>query len=305
VEGRPIQIVGTYFSKDLRNGTESFTTGVRVTNPWWNVQGRWPADNSKEVLAGERLAAELNIHPGDTIRASDQPLLVTGIVTTGAAEDDEIVAPLEVAQTLLGRPGAVQRVYVSAVTKPEDTLATRDPRGMDSATYDRWYCSPYATSIAYQLQQAIPRSRSEQIRQIAQNEGVVLSRIQGLMLLITLASLAAAALAVSAAMANSIFERRSEVGLMKALGARSGLVATLFFSEAALLALIAGSVGYGLGSLLARQVGVWIFNSAVPVQPVLLPIVLFLAALVTFAGSASAIRKAMRFDPVLALRGDA
>ncbi len=87
--------------------------------------------------------------------------------------------------------------------------------------FDRWYCSPYVQSIAYQLQEVIPHSHAEQIRQVAQNEGTVLSRIKGLMLLITLAALMAAALAVSAAMATAIFERRGEVGLMKALGASS------------------------------------------------------------------------------------
>ena len=109
--------------------------------------------------------------------------------------------------------------------------------------YDRWYCSPYAQSIAFQLQEAIPHSHAEQIRQVAQNEGTVLTRIQGLMLLITLAALLASALAVSASMATAVFERRGEVGLMKALGAGNLTVAVLFFAEAALLALIGGVAG--------------------------------------------------------------
>ena len=48
---------------------------------------------------------------------------VSGILSSGGAEDDEIVAPLRLAQDLLGRPGAVRRVYVSALTKPEDAFA--------------------------------------------------------------------------------------------------------------------------------------------------------------------------------------
>jgi len=131
----------------------------------------------------------------------------------------------------------VRRIYVSALTKPEDAFARRDPKTMNAAMYDRWYCSPYAQSIAYQLQEAIPNSHAEQIRQVAQNEGVVLSSVKGLMLLITLAALFASALAVSAAMATAMFERRSEVGLMKALGAGKISVAGLFFTEALLLGL--------------------------------------------------------------------
>ena len=305
VEGRSLPVLGTYFSKPILYGKETFTTGVRKTDPWWQVEGQWPADDSRDVLLGKRLAAELKRGVGDTVSIQGQPYRVSGILTTGGAEENEVVTPLAVAQTLMNRPGAVRRVYVSAVTKPEDALAGRDPSQMDPETYDRWFCSPYANSIAFQLSQAIPHSRAEQIRQVAQNEGTVLSRIQGLMLLLTLAALFASALAVSAAMATAIFERRTEVGLMKALGASNTLVASFFFAEAALLAMLGGLVGYAAGQILARQIGHWIFNATIPVQPVLLPLVLGLAVIVTFAGSAGAIRKAMRFDPVFALRGDA
>ena len=171
--------------------------------------------------------------------------------------------------------------------------------------YDRWYCSPYAQSIAYQLQEAIPFSRAQQIRQVEQTEGAVLSRIKGLMLLITLAALVASALAVSAAMAAAIFERRHEVGLMKALGAGKAVVAAIFLGEAALLALIGGSLGFAGGSLLAHQIGSSIFDSQITIQPVLFPVILAIAILVTFAGSAVAIRRAVLFDPVFALRGEA
>jgi putative ABC transport system permease protein len=191
------------------------------------------------------------------------------------------------------------------MTKPEDALARRDPKTMTPEMYDRWYCSPYVQSIAFQLQEAIPHSHAEQIRQVAQNEGTVLSRIQGLMLLVTLAALLAAALAVSAAMATAIFERRGEVGLMKALGAGNAPVAALFFAEAAMLAMSGGIAGFAGGALLARQIGRSIFDSQISIQPVLFPVILAIAVIVTFAGSAAAIRRAVKFDPVYALRGDA
>jgi putative ABC transport system permease protein len=303
----PVQVLGTYFSKQLKYGDESFTTGVRITHPWWKVSGAWPGDESSDVLLGERLAQQLGRKAGDQLEVSGRKLHVVGILSTDGAEDNQIVAPLAVAQQFLGKPGAVRRLLVSAMTKPEDALSRRDPESLKSnpELWDRWYCSPYVNSIAYQLQEAIPHSKAEQIRQVAQNEGTVLERIKGLMLLVTLAALLASALAVSAAMATAIFERRSEVGLMKALGAGNAAVATLFFAEAALLALLGGAAGYGFGNLMAQQIGQWVFNSRIAVQPVLFPVVIALAVIVTFAGSAASIRKAMKFDPVLVLRGDA
>jgi len=299
-----ITLLGTYFAKRVAFGKEEFTTGVRTTHPWWKVSGAWPDDSSRDVLLGERLAARLSAKAGDEIAVSGRELRVSGILATGGSEDDQIVAPLSLAQEILGKPGAVRRVYVSALTKPEDALARRDPKSMSGPIYDRWYCSPYPQSIAFQLQEAIPHSHAEQIRQVAQNEGAVLTRIEGLIFLVTLAALLASALAVSAAMATAIFERGAEVGLMKALGAGRLAVASVFFAEATLLALIGGSVGFLAGGLLAHQIGRSIFNSQITIPPVLLPVILAVAMMVTFAGSAAAIRKAVGLDPVFALRGE-
>jgi putative ABC transport system permease protein len=299
-----VTLLGTYFARQIPFGKESFITGVRTTHPWWKVSGAWPGDNSRDVLLGQRLATQLGDKPGDEIAISGRQVRVSGILSTSGSEDEQIVAPLALAQEILGRPGAVRRVYVSALTKPEDAFARRDPKSMSGKVYDRWYCSPYPQSIAYQLQEAIPHSHAEQIRQVAQNEGAVLTRIEGLIFLITLAALLASALAVSAAMATAIFERRAEVGLMKALGAGKLAVAAVFFAEAALLALLGGLVGFVAGGLLAHQIGQTIFNSKVAIQPVLLPVILAIAVLVTFSGSALAIRRAVGLDPVFALRGE-
>lgn len=299
-----VTLLGTYFAKQLAFGTEQFTTGVRSTHPWWRVSGAWPGDSSSNILLGERLANRIGSKAGDEIEVGGQKLRVSGILSTGGTEDDEIVAPLGLTQQILGRPGAVRRVYVSALTKPEDAFARRDPKSLSGAIYDRWYCTPYPQAIAFQLAEAIPHSHAEQIRQVSQNEGAVLTRIEGLIFLITLAALLASALAVSAAMATTIFERRAEVGLMKALGAGKLAVASIFFAEATLLALIGGLAGFAIGTVLAHQIGHSIFNSQISIPPVLLPVILAIAVMVTFAGSAAAIRRAVGLDPVFALRGE-
>ena len=303
-KAKDVTLTGTYFAKKISYGNEEFVTGVTSLYPWWRVSGRWPADGSQDVLIGQRLAEKLSEKSGDIITLSGRQFHVSGILSTGSAEDDEVVAPLSVAQQLLGKSDAVRRVYVSALTKPEDAFARRDPKSLSGAIYDRWYCTPYPQAIALQLTEAMSHSHAEQIRQVAQNEGAVLTRIEGLIFLITIAALFASGLAVSAAMATAIFERRAEVGLMKALGAGKIAVASVFFAEAALMALIGGAIGFGAGSALAHQIGHSIFNSQISISPVLLPVILAIAVIVTFAGSAMAIRRAVSLDPVFALRGE-
>src|SRR5215467_11545804 len=304
-------LVGTYFAQPLKYGKEEFITGVRNVNPWWTVEGAWPQDYADwptgpaDVLAGGKLAQKSGLAVGDRIEIGSRSLRVSGILNSGGDEDEAIVAPLHIVQEIVGHANAVQRVTVSALTKPEDAFARKDPDKMSPAMRDRWYCSPYANSIALQIREVLPDVRVEQVRQVEQNQGRVLSRVSGLMLLLTLAALLEAALAVSAAMAATILERRQEVGLMKSLGAGNLAVAALFLTEAGFLALAGGLAGFVAGAFLAHRIGHSIFGSAIVVHPVILAIVIFAALLVTFLGSAGAVRKAMKFDPAVVLRGDA
>jgi putative ABC transport system permease protein len=91
---------------------------------------------------------------------------------------------------------------------------------------------------------------------------------------------------------------------MKALGAGYFSLSMIYITEAVLLAIGGGIVGFFCGTLLARELGRAIFGSQITVAPVLLPVVLGIAVAVTFAGSAVAIRRAVKYDPVLALRGE-
>src|SRR5437773_11523160 len=110
--------------------------------------------------------------------------------------------------------------------------------------------------------------------------------------LVTYASLLAVAHAVGASSADSVIERRMEIGLMKALGAGSGTVGWLLAAEQLLLALVGGCIGYGLGLLLAYFLGTKIFGVPPAPSVLVLGIILGLAAAVTLLGSALPLRRA-------------
>ena len=309
-------MIGTWYAHVLPvpDGT-TFVTGVAVTHPWWRVEGRWFADGAAECVVGTQLARLAGIKVGDTVTAragSDSSgagersaqLEVTGIVSTGGPEEEAILAPLEVAQKLANRPGRFRRLLVSVLTKPEDEFARRDPATMTPIEYDRWFCTPYISSIAHQIQQVLPGVEARAIRRVAESEGRILTRVSGLMWLVTLAALATAALAVGATSATTVLERRAEVGLMKALGAGNWLVGAFFLSEQVLLALVGGGIGYALGLGLARLLGESVFGVPPTQRLILLPVILALAAVVALAGSLLPLRRVARLDPAAVLRGE-
>lgn len=310
-------LIGTWYEHEVQvpDGT-AFKTGVRSTHPWWKIQGRWFDDDAKECVIGSTLAANYpgGITPGQTIAISSradatsaaQPisLTVTGIVSTGGAEDDAVLAPLSIAQQFSGHPGQFRELFVSALTKPADVFAERDPSTLTPAEYDRWYCSPYVSSIGFQIEHALPGTDVRAIRRVADTEGRVLSRISGLLWIVTLAALAAAILAVAATSAATVLERRLEIGIMKAIGASNSLVSGIFLAEQLMLAVIGGAIGYVCGATLARVLGASVFGSPAPVNPVLLPIVLGIAAVVAIVGSLIPLRRAAHLDPAPILKGE-
>lgn len=307
-----VPVVGTWaeHAVPLPDGVE-FRTGVAKTNPWWQIDGRWFSEASNECVVGVAFAKENHINISDSLSLAigdvtviPTPLTVTGILTSGGPEDASIVVPLSYAQSLARKPGKYRKLYVSALTKPEDAFARKDRRTMTSVELDRWYCTPYISAIALQIQEELPGTDVRVIRRVAEGEGQILTHVEILLWLVTLAAMLAAALAVGASSAASVIERQGEIGLMKALGAGSGTVGFLLAAEQLLLAFVGGGIGYALGIVLARLLGERIFGAAPEPTLLVFLVVIGLAAIVTILGSAIPLRRASRIEPAPILRGE-
>ena len=327
--GPAYTVIGTWVKHEVKipDGT-TYVTGIEKTNPWWQLkEGRWFAEGKNECVIGKNLAAAMGTRLGELpgsggVVAKDKlkpgstlftytlnghlgpKLHVVGILDTGGPEDNSIVVPLDIAQSLADKPGQYRRLYVSALTKPEDAFGRKDPKTMTPAEFDRWYCSPYISAIALQINQGLKGTDVRVIRRVAEGEGTILTRVRTLLWLVTFAALLAAALAVGASAAASVIERRTEIGLMKALGAGSGLVGVLLAAEQLLVAFVGGGIGYAVGILLARLLGQKLFGFTPEPKLFLLFIVLVLASLITLLGSAYPLRRASQYDPAPILRGE-
>ncbi len=318
VKGQPVVVMGSWFEKPMPvDKSDVFVTGLEKLHPAWKVTGQWPADDDpKGVLVGRRLAERLNLRPGQAltlaldVKGNAQPsgpssveFIISGILETGGPEDGQVLAPLVSVQHWAGLEGKVRRIEISALTKPEDAFAHSDVSRLSGADFDRWYCTPYVSSIAYQIQQAIPEAQAKPVYHVAETEGRIVNRVGVLMALLVVAALVAAALAVASLMLATVLERRAEIGLFKALGATDSRVAAVFLLEACAIGVLGGAAGYLIGSLLAWRLGLAIFGSAVSVHWAILPLCLAVALVVTLAGSAVPLGRALKISPSLALRG--
>jgi putative ABC transport system permease protein len=141
-EGDPskgVQLIGTWSNHTvpIPDG-QIYNTGIEQTSPWWKVQGRWFLEGKRECVVGGALANRLGLKIGDRVLLNvDDPqtkvqrydrFTVTGIVSTGDSEDQAIVMSLGELQQMARLPEVYRRLYVSALTKPEDAFARRDPK---------------------------------------------------------------------------------------------------------------------------------------------------------------------------------
>ena len=310
LDGRNVPVEGVWFRRRFRGADGSLLeAGLRTVNGEWKVDGRWIDDRDRndtapfEAMLGGAVARRIGAKPGDTLQLFGQPFTVAGIVSTGGEEEDRIFMRLEVLQRLVNRPGQVDAVQVGALTKPEDEFARKDPTKMTPKEYDRWYCTPYISSIAHQIEEVLPMAVARPIWRVADNEGKVLGKIRGLMLLITLAALASAGLTVWSVMATTVLERRGEIAIMQATGAGNGLVAALFSTEVALEGAAGGLIGSWVGLLMAGWVGRAVFQTSLETPAMLGPVVVGAAVLASIAGAAQPLRRALMLEPAVTLRG--
>jgi putative ABC transport system permease protein len=313
VHGKRFVLIGTWFSKNLRiSATEGFTTGMQSLHPGWKVDGHWPAAGDHfACLVGQQLARALKIPAGANIlvtvavnsaRSDSVQFHISGILETGGEEDQSMFAPLATVQKLAGLEGEVRRVEVAAITKPVDALEETPVSRMTPKEFERWSCSNYPSTVAYQIQQVIPGSSAKPVYQITDSEGKFLNRVGLLMALLAAAALITAGLAISSMMLANVIERQAEIGLFKALGATEARVAAIFLAESSLVGLTGGVAGYILGSWLAEGLGRAVFGTPVGIHWVILPCALALALVVTLAGSAAPLGHSLKMSPATALR---
>ena len=314
--GDDLEVVGSWFNHHIELPTgEQLDAGVVSMRNWWEIEsGEWLDEQGdfeeNSAMIGTALAEKLGVSSGDTIHIkgtkSDVTLKIAGVYDAGGDEDDEIYVQLATAQKLDGLENCIDSIEVSALTTPDNELAERaakDPSSLTVSQYETWYCTAYVSSICYQIQEVITDSVASPVRQVADSEGAILEKTKLLMVLITILSLIGASLGICNLVTASVMERSGEIGLMKAIGAQNGAVSGLVLTEIFITAIVGGIIGFFAGWGFAQIIGHSVFNSAINMRPIVIPIVSVLVVIVTLIGSIPAIRMLLRLSPAEVLHG--
>ncbi|HET9087565.1 MAG TPA: FtsX-like permease family protein [Acidobacteriaceae bacterium] len=280
-----------YAVAQAQNGTPIVIAGtdmaaVRHMNSWWQVS-RWPGEPTPvgsrgqvEALVGVRAAQAL---PGDqfSLLYNGRALSAesAGTLRTGDADDSRIYLPLEVFENWTGLSPTTLEIQV-----PGD--------------------AQHVQAVLQRLRQALPQAEVHAVHQLVEAESNVVSRTRSLMLSSLVLIALTVAISVLATLTASVFERRHDFAIMKALGATQRNVTIIFLAEAVLLAMLALVCGYLLGCGIADLIGQWNFHTSIAPVWRVLPQVALLNLVVALLAAAIPMRLLRRLDPATLLRGE-
>lgn len=269
--------------------------GAKATSPYWSVEGEW-FKGTGELMVGANVAESFRIKTGDMMEVTYTPVdgsgqavseadntsffTVTGILKTGGSEENYIYMTLG---------------DMKALTYDSDKLDVAELS--ISASADE--LSDMVTDINSQT-----KVHSSLVKRVTASEATVLTKLQALVLLVTIVVLALTMICVATTMTAVVTERRKEIGLRKAIGASDKSIIHEFMGEGMLLGLFGGLLGALLGYVFAQQVSVNVFGSSLIFRPLLIPITVVTSIAVTGISSLMPIRSATDVDPALVLKGE-
>jgi putative ABC transport system permease protein len=234
---------------------------------------------------GSKLASQLEIQPRDFLQLqTDQAktrCYVSTIESFGGSEDSQIFTGWSTVASLADPPIRTSLIQLNV---------PGSPRQIES----------YLSS----LQQKLPEVEVRPLRQFTEAQSKIYSRISGLLTAATGIILTLTVLCVMAAMTNIAAERKTDVGMMKAIGGSARSILNLFLTEAALLGLAGGLIGAAAGIALSIVLGKAVFGVAAAPRLIVYPISVALTVIVAILG-AYPLRRLANVRPATIFRGEA
>ncbi|HPK00713.1 MAG TPA: ABC transporter permease [Candidatus Hydrogenedentes bacterium] len=190
-----------------------------------------------KVFAGAAAAKALELTPGSTVTILGRPFEVAGVLEPKGAipEDIRLFLHLSDVQALLGVDGRINAIDALACMCPVDT-------------------KDILNALENSIRSVLPDVGVEPYRDILLARHEQRGMVYRLQLATVAIVVAGAATAIWGLTYLNVRNRRSEIGVFRALGIRGGRIATLFIAKIAFYSLAGGIVGCALGYILAPAV---------------------------------------------------
>ena len=235
------------------------------------------------AYVGFEVARGLDLKKGDVIDVLGTKLTVQRCLPEAGSKDDiRLYANLHDVQKMLGKEGKINMIKALGCLCLGHDLA----------------------SLRSELEKALPDTKVSEYRTIAiaraEQRRVVSQYVAFIVPIVLLASAAW----VGVLSLINVRDRRHEIGVLRALGVKSGPIATLFIGKAIVLGVVGAGIGFALGTALALRYGPSIFpitaKKILPIYP-LLVWSLILAPLVAAIASFLPAMVAVTQDPAVTL----
>jgi putative ABC transport system permease protein len=294
-EGRPVPAVGflyvigeaartdeIQFEPVVIAGTEG--QGLTQIRPGRRTEYASNLENDPEACeVGAKAAAQFKVHAGDSLQLRNQgqtaSCKVFAVVATGGAEDSQVFTKLKTAQTLADLKGRLSLIQLSVNATPDAVKL-----------------------LISSLNQGLPDASVSGIKQFAEAESRIYSRISGILSATIVLVLFLTFLCVMAGMTNVAVERKNDVGLMKAIGGSVRQVVRLFLMEATILGSGAGLIGSAVGITASIWLGKTVFGVAAEPRWIVYPVSVLLTVITSIA-SAFPLRRLASIRPASVFRG--
>lgn len=237
------------------------------------------------VLAGSRLAKAGELKTGQEIvlsipcGASERRWKVSGIFEKVGPEDNAIFMELKELQKLLGLENRVSIIMLRI--KPEVFELT-----------------------AEKLKKKFPELELKTVRQIARSEESLLRKIEFLLFIVAIVVVIASIITVGGIMAATIFERLTDIALMKTLGATNRQIQTFFMLEAIITGLLGSLGGLLIGAASAELIALSAFHRAVGFPIFSIPLAFSSGLLLSITSAIAPIMRITAYRPSIILRGE-
>ncbi len=293
-------------------GNNNYGVSIYGTTPEYLNVGNWEIESGMAftekdvksgkpyILIGQTVVDELfglQNPLGKTLRLKGKPFTVIGVLKSkgdnlmGQDQDNIVLMPATtVRQRLRGsnRPQFADIAFVKVVSEDKMESVSRRIEFQLRARHRLKEGTDNDFSLHLMTEMV------EKVRQIGFILSVLLASIASI-------SLVVGSIGIMNMMLVSVTERTREIGTRKALGAPNQWIMLQFLAESILISFMGSFVGMILGVVLS-QIGGAIYGIAVPISIWSVVISVSVAVAVGIISGVMPARKAMRLDPIEALR---